>query len=183
MTVPSHEEDPSFYHDWLDPREYTTGDLGVGECAGENVSAAEFGLSDSERKSFDAQTLLDSGKPAEASQKAFDAMIQAAHALLRTETSDIPLESEAVLSEFKTRFFDTKRFFDPYAGGKFANYLYRQAKEQDAEVDHEVAHHPNRRSPAFYRSCIQLLCTPRCSLGVTMTTYANIKKFDVSLAI
>ena len=37
MTVPSHEEDPSFYHDWLDPREYTTGDLGVGECAGENV--------------------------------------------------------------------------------------------------------------------------------------------------
>ena len=91
MTVPSHEDDPSFYHDWLDPREYTTGDLGIGECAGENVSAAEFGLSDSERKSFDAQTLLDSGKPQEAAQKAYDAMLQAAHALLRTETSDVPV--------------------------------------------------------------------------------------------
>lgn len=149
MTVPSHDEDPSFYHDWLDPREYTTGDLGVGECAGENVSAAEFGLSDSERKSFDAQTLLDSGNPVEASQKAFDAMIQAAHALLRTETSDVPLESEAVLTEFKTRFFDTKRFFDPYAGGKFANYLYRQAKEQDVEVNHEIAHHRIEEAQLF----------------------------------
>ena len=149
MTVPSHEEDPSFYHDWLDPREYTTGDLGVGECAGENVSAAEFGLSDSERKSFDAQTLLDSGKPQEAAQKAYDAMLQAAHALLRTETSDVPLESEAVLSEFRTRFFDTKRFFDPYAGGKFANYLYRQAKEQDAEINHEIAHHRIEEAQLF----------------------------------
>ena len=77
-------------------------------------------------------------------------MLQAAHALLRTETSDVPLEPEAVLSEFRTRFFDTKRFFDPFAGGgKFANFLYRQAKEQDAEVNHEIAHHRIEEAQLF----------------------------------
>ena len=36
--VPSHLEDPSYYSDWGDPREFTIGDLGKGECAGEVVS-------------------------------------------------------------------------------------------------------------------------------------------------
>ena len=37
--IPPYEVDPSFYSDWGDPREYTIGDMGVGECAGEVVSA------------------------------------------------------------------------------------------------------------------------------------------------
>ena len=36
--VPPHEVDASFYTDWGDPREYSLGDIGVGECAGEVVS-------------------------------------------------------------------------------------------------------------------------------------------------
>jgi hypothetical protein len=35
--VPAYEADKSFYSDWGDPREYSIGDMGVGECAGEVV--------------------------------------------------------------------------------------------------------------------------------------------------
>ena len=45
--IPSYEQDPSFYSDWGDPREYTIGDLGVGECAGEVVPLVQVGLADS----------------------------------------------------------------------------------------------------------------------------------------
>ena len=33
MNVPPYEKDPSFYSDWGDPREFTMGDIGMGECA------------------------------------------------------------------------------------------------------------------------------------------------------
>ena len=33
--VPAYAEDPSFYSDWGDPREYSMEDYGEGECAGE----------------------------------------------------------------------------------------------------------------------------------------------------
>ena len=36
--VPMHEIDPSYYTDWGDTREFTLGDMGKGECAGEVVS-------------------------------------------------------------------------------------------------------------------------------------------------
>ncbi|MEO7840094.1 MAG: nitrite/sulfite reductase, partial [Anaerolineales bacterium] len=48
--IPSHDEDPTLYTDWGDSREFTIGDMGVGECAGEVVSHAEFGLAAAERQ-------------------------------------------------------------------------------------------------------------------------------------
>ncbi len=42
--LPEHDADPSFYSDWADPREYSTGDIGKGECAGEVISAYEFAM-------------------------------------------------------------------------------------------------------------------------------------------
>ena len=47
--VPAHHEDPSFYRDWGDTREFTTGDMGMGECAGEVIPLAQFELSECER--------------------------------------------------------------------------------------------------------------------------------------
>ena len=65
--VPPHTVDPDFYIDWGDPREFTIGDMGEGECAGEVVSLADFGFTDAESKAFEAQLLLDDanniGKP------------------------------------------------------------------------------------------------------------------------
>ncbi len=59
--VPAHAEDPSFYTDWGDAREYTIGDMGIGECAGEIVSPLEFQLTASEREAFEAQLALEKG--------------------------------------------------------------------------------------------------------------------------
>ena len=68
--VPSYSEDPSFYSDWGDPREYTMEDYGEGECAGEIVPLVEFGLQAGEREVFEAQLHLDAGRADAASRLA-----------------------------------------------------------------------------------------------------------------
>ncbi|SVD53968.1 uncharacterized protein METZ01_LOCUS406822, partial [marine metagenome] len=147
--VPSYEEDRSFYSDWGDPREYTTGDLGVGECAGEVVSVTEFGLTDSERQVFDAQELLERGSPDQAARTAFGAMLTAARTLIRTEYLDVKDEADIIVEEFKTRFHDTRVFHDPFAGAKFTNYFFRQHGEQTHVCDHESAHHRIEEAQLF----------------------------------
>ena len=41
------------------PREYTLGDMGIGECAGEIVTPLEFQLTACEREAFEAQLALE----------------------------------------------------------------------------------------------------------------------------
>jgi sulfite reductase (ferredoxin) len=127
--VPSYEEDPSYYSDWGDPREYTIGDLGVGECAGEIVPVAQFGLAASELEVFEAQVLLDEGKSGEAAERAYSAMLQAARALTRQKNLNLGDDPEEIVGEFKTHMVDTKLFWDPFAGAKFAQYLFRAHTE------------------------------------------------------
>jgi len=122
MVVPDYDSDQRLYSDWGDPREFTIGDMGQGECAGEVVSRAEFVLAESERQVFDAQVELDRGAIAGAAQLAYAAMLQAARALIRTEREDFG-DDDALVHEFRTRLYDTRIFFDPFAGGKFGRYL------------------------------------------------------------
>jgi len=51
-------------------------------------------------------------------------MVAAAKRLVRIEFSDVPEEAEQIVQEFRTRFYDTRKFFDPFAGGKFAQYFF-----------------------------------------------------------
>ncbi len=139
-TVAPHSVDSSFYSDWGDPREYTIGDMGVGECAGEVVSVVEFGLAASERVVFEAQVDLEEGSADAAARKAYDAMVQAAKATIQTQNIDVGDSDDAIVEEFKTRFHDTKLFHDPFAGPKFANYLFRVHDDTSSEVDAEEAH-------------------------------------------
>ena len=53
-------------------------------------------------------------------------MLLAAKGLIKTEFIDIGNEPDEIVREFRTRFFDTELFFDKYAGGKFAMYLFRR---------------------------------------------------------
>lgn len=126
--VPDYDLDPSFYVDWGDAREYTIGDLGVGECAGEVISQVQFGLSDSEREVFEAQVSLDRGDSNQAAQLAYSAMIRAAHTLVREQYLDVADDPDTVVREFRSRFHDTRLFHDPFAGAKFANFLFRHHK-------------------------------------------------------
>ena len=124
--IPSHDESPEFYSDWGDPREFTLGDMGVGECAGEIVSLAEFDLAAAEAQVFEAQLQMEAGDHSKADTLAYQGMLLAAKGLIKTEFIDITDDPDDIVREFKTRFFDTQLFFDKYAGGKFAMYLFRR---------------------------------------------------------
>jgi sulfite reductase (ferredoxin) len=141
MDVPPYELARELYHDWSDPREYGIGDIGVGECAGEIVSVSKFGLSDAERVVFEASEQLERGETVAAAQGALQAMLLAAKALVRGQTFDIGDDPVQITEQFRARFYDTKLFFDPYAGGKFAHYFFRLAERDLSQATPDDAHH------------------------------------------
>jgi sulfite reductase (ferredoxin) len=116
--------DRSYFSDWGDPRTYTLGDMGDGECAGEVVSQVDFGLAAAERELFDAQLALEKGEAQKAGVGAYKAMLNAARALVLAENPEIKENPEQIVAEFRTRYYDTQKFWDPFAGGKFGNYLF-----------------------------------------------------------
>src|ERR1700730_8065999 len=124
MRPPVDQSDRSFFRDWGDPREYSLGDLAVGECAGEVVSAIDFDLGAAERELFEAQLALENGQGERAGTTAFQSMLRAAKALVKISYPQISDEPDEIVSQFRTRYYDTQKFFDPFAGGKFANYLF-----------------------------------------------------------
>ncbi len=147
--VPPHDEDASFYADWGDPRQYGTGDIGKGECAGEVVSVFEFDVTGAERMVFEAQVLLESGESDRAGRHAFTAMVQAARGLVHMQLEDVPEEADRIIEEFRARFYDTKLIFDPYARGKFANYLFAAQGRNGAPYTSEEAHHTIEEAQLF----------------------------------
>lgn len=122
--APLDPRDRSFFQDWGDPREYTLSDMGIGECAGEVVSSVEFDLADAERQLFEAQVAMEAGNIDQAGKTAYRSMVQAAKALVKIESSGIADDPALIVREFRARFYDTQKFFDPFAGGKFAHYLF-----------------------------------------------------------
>jgi sulfite reductase (ferredoxin) len=140
QVLPRHEQDASFYSDWGDPREYTIDDMGVGECAGEVVPYVQMSLAAAEREIFEAQLLLDERHVEQAAQRAYSAMLQAARALAREKNPNLGSEPDQIVSEFRTHFYDTQLFFDPYAGGKFAQYFFRVHDEKARAGSVAAAH-------------------------------------------
>ncbi len=139
MSVGPYAEEPEFYSDWSDVREFTIGDLGVGECAGEVVSLFGIEVVKAEAQAFDAQIALDDGDAGGAESLAYAAMLSAARALVRTEFIDVTEQPEDVVAEFRTRFFENERFFDKYAKGKFGAYLLERHANPDTTVDDALA--------------------------------------------
>jgi sulfite reductase (ferredoxin) len=139
MQVPAYEEDKSFYTDWADAREFTIGDLGVGECAGEIVSLFGIEVVKAESQAFDAQIALDEGQYVQAEELAYKAMLQAARSLVRGEYIDVSESPDVIVAEFKQRFMDTERFFDKYAKDKFGRYLLRRHAEGPGRGDRDDA--------------------------------------------
>lgn len=132
--IPTHNEDPSYYADWGDPREFTLEDLGTGECAGEVVSQSEFTFAASERELFEAHIFLEKGEFDRASQMAYRSMLRAAQALVRTQVYYVPDDEAEILTEFRKRFCDTQLFYDKYAGSKFADYLFKATDTTSGNV-------------------------------------------------
>ena len=129
---PADPSNRSFFRDWGDPREYTLGDMGTGECAGEVVSAIEFDLAAAEREVFEAQVAFEGGKIDQAGKTAYYSMLHGAKALVKLANPSVSNDPEQIISEFRARYYDTQKFWDPFAGGKFANYLFDAHKKVGA---------------------------------------------------
>jgi sulfite reductase (ferredoxin) len=138
--LPTHDEDPSLFSDWGDPREYSIGDIGVGECAGEVVDPIEFQLTACEREVFEAQLKLDAGDIDNASVMAWEAMLHAAQALLKFRMGLAPSDPARVVEDFRTHFYDTELFFDPFVKGKFAQDFFNAWDNRNVKRTVDTAH-------------------------------------------
>jgi sulfite reductase (ferredoxin) len=138
--VPPHSEHPEFYSDWGDSRQHTIGDMGTGECAGEVISAAEFGFTAAETDAFEAQLLLDAGQLKAADEKAYSSMLRAAHTLVQLQWLDAPDQPDAIANEFRTRYVDTQIFWDKYHGDQFSRYLFLRHEGADPRYTADTVH-------------------------------------------
>jgi len=139
--VPPHTENPDFYTDWGDPRSYSIGDIGVGECAGEVVSLSEFGFAQAESEAFEATLKLDDADYKSADHMAYGAMITAAKTLVQEQWLDVPTDNDTIVREFRTRFVETALFRDRFHLDQFSNYFFnRHENGPDTRYTTDTAH-------------------------------------------
>ncbi len=153
MKVPDHFDDSSYYADWGDPREFTLGDMGIGECAGEVVSLFAIEIVKADSLAFEAQVALEENDYAKADALAYQAMLTAARSLIRTGFIDITQDPDHIVSEFRTRFVDTKLFLDKYMGSQFANYLLLRHENPPERLDEDHAHRIVEEAQLFVEAC------------------------------
>jgi sulfite reductase (ferredoxin) len=55
-------------------------------------------------------------------------MLRAAQGLVKDQNPNVSEDESQIIAEFIARFYETQLFWDKYAGGKFAEYLFK-AKE------------------------------------------------------
>jgi sulfite reductase (ferredoxin) len=151
--TPDYTEDPSFYTDWGDPREYTIGDMGVGECAGEMVSLFSIEVLRAESELFEAQVAIDEKDFKKADAMAYQAMLSAARALTRNRFIDVTFEADDIVKQFRDRMVDTKLFWDKYAGSKFAEYLFARHENTSPRFDRESVQQITEEASLFIEAC------------------------------
>jgi sulfite reductase (ferredoxin) len=139
--LPTHEAEPGFYTDWGDPRQYSIGDIGIGECAGEIVTRYQFDIAAAERLVFEAGLELDRGDVQAGGETAYAAFIKAAKALVQVQYDDVSNDPEEIVTEFTERFVTTKLFLDAFVGAKFANFLFAAHAARGEKFDADTAHH------------------------------------------
>ena len=139
MELPTIEDQPELFSDWGDSRIYTIGDIGVGECAGEVVSLYSIEIAKAESEHFEALVALDDGDYEQADEHAYQSMLLAARALVRTQAPFVQNDPDWLVNEFRTRFYDTQLFFDPFAKGKFARYLFKRHENPPATLNIDSA--------------------------------------------
>jgi sulfite reductase (ferredoxin) len=123
--------------------------MGVGECAGEVVSSLEFDLTAAERETFEAQLALEGGDAAKAAGRAVHAMLTAARGLVATQLPDVAERPEAVVKEFRERFYDTQLFWDPFAGGRFGAFLFKAVESPEGAATADSARRLVEESQLF----------------------------------
>lgn len=153
MNVPDYDIDATYYSDWGDSRQFSIGDIGVGECAGEVVSLFSMEISKAESEAFDAMIALDEGDYVAADERAYQAMLLGARALVRTQYLDVGDDPDHIVQEFKERFYDTQLFYDRFARGKFGRYLFNRHEDPVSNPDEDAAHRLIEEAQLFIEAC------------------------------
>ena len=78
--------------------------------------------------------------PKAADEKAYSAMLRAAHTLVQLQWLDAPDRADAIVSEFRTRFVDTQIFWDKYHADQFSRYLFVRHEGADTRYTKDTAH-------------------------------------------
>ena len=97
-------------------------------------------IAKAESEAFEAQLALETNDFEKADHRAYRAMVLAARALVRTQFLDVGDAPERIVEEFRTRFYETKLFFDKYAKGKFAQYLFNRHHHPNPSPGRDEAH-------------------------------------------
>ncbi|HUK57501.1 MAG TPA: sulfurtransferase TusA family protein [Nitrospiria bacterium] len=92
--LPAYQEDRSFYVDWGDEKDFTTEDLGPGECAGGAYEMMEGFLFEADQELHLASVMVEKGQTGHAVNKAYRAIVAAAKGLLVLEGIDSSIDSE-----------------------------------------------------------------------------------------
>jgi sulfite reductase (ferredoxin) len=162
--VPPHDEDASFYSDWGDPREFSIGDIGVGECAGEVIFPIDFDLVACEREAFEAQLQLDAGNVEKAARMAWESMLHGARALIKYKFLIAPEDTDKLVADFRAQFYDTEIFFDPFVRGKFAQDFFNAyetaGQPRTAEKTHQLIEEAQLFIEACYSCYARMSATP-----------------------
>ena len=131
--IPTFEEDPSYYIDTGDTKEFKL-KKGVGECAGALVELVSFILEEADRLIYEAGLQLERDEYTASAQHAYEAMIKAADALLTTEGMQ-HIDDESTVKEFRVRFFEPGIVFPG-----FGAHLFKAAEEDATSFDKELTH-------------------------------------------
>ena len=131
--IPTFEEDPSYYIDTGDTKEFKL-KKGVGECAGALIELVSFILEEADRLIYEAGLQLERDEYTVSAQHAYEAMIKAADALLTTEGLQ-HIDDESTVKEFRVRFFEPGIVFPG-----FGAHLFKAADEDTTAFDRELTH-------------------------------------------
>jgi sulfite reductase (ferredoxin) len=131
--LPDYSEKRDYYRDSRQPWDYFMS-TGVGECAGEVVTQAEFFLEDADRLVFAATLHLEVGRLEEAAATAFEAMTKAADGILSTKGL-LRSDNYDTLAEFRKQFAEPGDFLP-----MVSEYYFRAADEGTKNLTPEQAH-------------------------------------------
>jgi sulfite reductase (ferredoxin) len=82
---------------------------------------------------------------------------------VKIEAQNVADDPAQIVREFRTRYYDTQKFFDPFAGGKFANYLFDAFEKSDAPYTADSARYLIDEAQLFIdaaHSCYNRIAAP-----------------------
>src|SRR5262249_8293468 len=109
-----------------------------------------------ERLVFEAQLKLEDENFSQADSLAYQAMIQAAVSLVKTQFLDVADNPNAIVNEFRRRFYDTGILGDRYAGNKFAEYLFKRHDAPPTDHTSDQAHRIVEEAQLFIEAAYAL---------------------------